>query len=177
MKDDIFQIASFLKAQVDVVTSPTFLFYLKIAFILIGVAFFVGIIILLIKNTWLKNAYTEDLVEFYTYRPYGVKKTFKKWEKIAKKLGGGKEGDYRMAIIEADTLLEETLRNMEYKGEKINDLLEQVDSKVLPHLDKIKSAHEFRNNIVHDPSYELTLDEAKIIIGVYEQTFRDLQMF
>ena len=177
MRDDIFQIVDFLKAQVNTVTSPSFVFYLKISFIAITVLLFLGIVYFLIKSTWLKNAYTEDAVEFYTYRPYGAQKSFKQWGKIVKKLESGKEGDYRMAIIEADALLGEALRGMEYKGEKINDLLEQVDKRVIPSLDKIKAAHEFRNNIVHDPSYELTLEETKTIIGVYEQTFRDLQMF
>lgn len=177
MKSDIFQIMNFLKAQVDVVTSPSFLFYSKIVFIAVSVVLIIGIIILLIKNSWIKETYLEDAVEFSTSRPYGAQKTFKQWEKVTKRLGTGKEGEYRMAIVEADSLLEEALRGMEYKGERINDLLDQVDSKVLPSVDRIKAAHEFRNNIVHDPSYELTLNEAKTIIGVYEQAFRDLQMF
>lgn len=177
MKSDIFQIINFLKAQVDVVTSPNFLFYSKIVFIIISLGFVVGIIILLIKNSFIKDTYVEDFVEYSTYRPYGVQKAFKQWGKVVKRLETGKEGEYRMAIIEADSLLEGVLREMEYKGEKISDLLDQVDSKVLPSIDKIKAAHEFRNNIVHDPSYGLTLNEAKKIIGVYEQGFRDLQMF
>jgi len=177
MKNDIFQLVNFLKAQIGVVSSPDFLFYLKIGFLTISILFVVGVFILLFKNTWLKNKYIEDLVELYTFRPYGVQKTFKQWGKIAKRVEGGKEGDYRMAIIEADSLLIEVLKRMNYKGEKVNDLLDQVDSKVLPNVDRIKAAHEFRNNIVHDPSYDLSLDETKTVIGTYEQTFRDLQMF
>ena len=177
MENDILWLGNFLRAQISIITSPDFLFYLKIAFFLIGVILVVGIIILFIKSSWFHDSYAEDFVEISTYRPYGAQKTFKQWEKIIKRLGTGKEGEFRMAIIEADSLLEEALRGMEYKGEKINDLLNQVDIKIIPNLDKIKSAHEFRNKIVHDPSYELTLNETKKIIGVYEQTFRDLQMF
>ncbi len=177
MENDILQLANFLRAQVEVVTSPSFLFYSKIIFIIISVGFVVGIIILLIKNSWIKDTYVEDFVEFSTYRPYGAQKTFKQWGKVIKRLETGKEGEYRMAIIEADSLLEEALRGIEYKGERISDLLNQVDSKVLPSIDRIKSAHEFRNKIVHNPSYELTLNETKKIISVYEQAFRDLQMF
>ncbi|MBU3942543.1 hypothetical protein KKA24_01015 [Patescibacteria group bacterium] len=177
MLNNIYQLSDFFMAQVDVVTSPSFILYSKIIFIIISVGFVVGIIILLIKNSFIEDTYMKNFVEFFTYRPYGAQKTFKQWGKVVKRLETGKEGEYRMAIIEADSLLDETLRGMEYKGEKINDLLDQVDSKVLPSIDRIKSAHEFRNNIVHDPSYELTLNEAKTIIGVYEQAFRDLQMF
>ena len=160
-----------------IISSPIFIFYLKIAFVSIGTLFLIGIVLLLLKNTWLKRRFLEDLIEIMTYRPFGAKKTFKRWSKISKKIEVGKEADYKMALIEADGLLGDILKRMGYKGETVRDLLEQLDSKTLPNIENVWKAHKARNNIVHDPDYELTLDQARKILQIYEQAFRDLEMF
>ena len=161
----------------SIITSPTFLFYLKIIFITTGVVLSVGIIFLLLENTWLKRRFLEDLIEIISYRPFGAKKAFKQWAKISKKLETGKEADYKMALIEADSLLNDILKKMGYKGDNMRETLEQMDSKTLPNIEDVWKAHKVRNDIVHDPDYELSLDEAKKILQIYGQAFRDLEMF
>ena len=159
------------------IISPTFIFYLKIAFIVIGALFLLGIIFLLLKNSWLKRRFLEDWTEFFIYRPFGVKKTFKQWAKVLKRLETGKEADYKLAVIEADGLLNDILKKMGYKGETMAKILEQLDSTVLPDIEQIWEVHKIRNNVVHDPDYELNLEQARKILGIYEKSFRTLEMF
>jgi len=45
----------------------------------------------------------------------------------------------------------------------------------LPNLEEARAAHQTRNNIVHDPNYRLSLDEARKILAVYEKSLIDLQ--
>ena len=162
---------------ITLITSPVFLFYLKIIFIIIGIILFGAVVFFLLKNNWLKRYFLEDFVEVISYRPFGAKKTFKQWNKIGKKLEAGKKADYKMALIEADSLLESILKRMGYKGDNMRELLEQIDAKTLPNIENVWQAHKLRNNIVHDPDYELNLDEAKRMFQIYEQAFRDLEMF
>lgn len=171
------QLADVFNITASIMTSSIFLLVMKIVFSVVAIFFVVSIIFLLKRTTWLRFRYLEDFAEVTTNMPFGVKKTFKQWERVVKRLEKGKESEYRMAIVEADALLRETLEKMGYKGQTIKDLLDQVDSKTLPNIEKIRGAHDFRNTIVHDPSYELSLEEARKVMGVYEQTFRDLQMF
>ncbi len=159
------------------ITSPTFLFYLRIVFIVIAALFLLGIIFLLLKNSWLKRRFFEDWTEFFIYRPFGVKKTFKQWAKVLKRLETGKEADYKLAVIEADSLLYDILKKMEYKGETMAKILEQVNATILPNIQQIWEVHKIRNNIVHDPDYELSLEQARKILGIYEKSFRTLEMF
>ncbi|MBU2635421.1 hypothetical protein KJ841_03060 [Patescibacteria group bacterium] len=161
----------------SIIISPTFLFYLKIAFIVIGALFLLGIIFLLLKNSWLKRRFLEDWTEFFIYRPFGVKKTFKQWAKVLKRLETGKEADYKLAVIEADGLLNDILKKMGYKGETMAKILEQLDSTVLPDIEQIWEVHKIRNKVVHDPDYELNLEQARKILGIYEKSFRTLEMF
>jgi len=151
--------------------------YLKIIFIIITLVFFGSIIFLLLKNTWLKRRFLEDLIEITTYRPFGVKKTFKQWTKISKRLETKKEAEYKLAIIEADSLLNDILEKMGYKGEMIGERLKQLDSTALPNVEELWQAHKTRNNVVYDPDYHLTFDQAKKTVAIYEKALRDLEMF
>jgi len=154
-----------------------FFFYTKTAFIIAFVIFLFITFIFLLKATWLKRRFLEDFVEFGTYRPFGAKKIFKKWDKITKKLASGEESEYKLAIIEADNLLDDTLGKMEYKGETLEEKLEQLGLIILPNIEKVYQVHKIRNNVVYDPDYQLTLDQTKEALEIYEKAFRDLELF
>ncbi len=149
----------------------------KIIFIILSLLFIIGIIFLLLKNSWLKYSFLENSTEFFTYRPFGVKRTFKQWLKITKRLETEREADYKLALIEVDSLLDEILNKIGYKGESLGEKLKQLDPNTLPNLEQVWQAHKVRNNVIHDPDYHLTLEKAKDVIGIYEQAFRDLEMF
>jgi hypothetical protein len=153
------------------------LLYIKNAFIAISLIFLAGIVVLLILSTWLKRRLLEDLTEFSTFRPFGAKETFKQWNRIAKRMETDKEVEFKLAVIEADSLLDDTLKKMGYKGETMGDRLKQLSSVILPNLDQVWEAHKIRNNVVHDPDYRLTLDQAKRVLGTYERALRDLEVF
>ena len=157
-------------------TSRVFL-YFKIVFIILSSIFLFAIIVLLLKASWLKRRILEDATEFITYRPFGAKKAFKKWIKITKKLESNKESEYKLAIIEADNLLDDVLKNIGYKGETIKEKLEQLEAVILPNIDEVRQAHQTRNDIIYDPDYQLTFDQATKILNIYEKAFRNLELF
>ncbi len=101
-------------------------FYFRITFIVIFIVFLLGVFMLLLKASWLKRRFLEDITEFSTYRPFGAKKTFKEWGKITKKLESGKESEYKLAIIESDSLLGSILGKMGYKGETVEEKLKKI---------------------------------------------------
>ena len=151
-------------------------FYFKATFIVISVLFLFGIFIFLLKSSWLRCFILEDAAEFITYKPFGAKKASKKWIKISKRLESGKESEYKLAVIEADDLLNDVLKNMGYKGETIKEKLDQIEESVLPNIEEVRQAHQVRNDIVYDPDYQLTLEQAKKTLDIYERTFRDLEL-
>ena len=167
------QIFSFI---INFLTSSAF-FYLKIIFIALSLLFFFAIFLLLLKTGWLRYLLLENVVEFITFRPFGAKKSFKKWIKITKRLESNKESEYKLAIMEADNLLNDVLEKMGYKGETIKEKLEQLNEVVLPDIDEVRYAHQIRNDIVYDPDYQLTLDKAKKTLDIYEKAFRNLELF
>jgi len=156
---------------------PEILLSLKILCIVIFLFFLLIIFHSLRRSSWIKNRFLQDMVEFLTYQPYEVKKIAKIWSKIKKRLEAGSESEYKLAVIEADSMLSDILERMGFKGETLGNRLKQVTTAILPSIEETWEAHEIRNNIVHDPDYKLSLGQAQKALEIYEQALRDLQVF
>ncbi|MDP6571846.1 MAG: hypothetical protein QF747_03360, partial [Patescibacteria group bacterium] len=82
------------------------------------------------------------------------------------------QNDWRLAIIEADTILDDMVTTMGYKGEGIGEKLKQIEKSDFNTLDQAWDAHKVRNTIAHGGSnYVLTQREARRVIGLYKQVF------
>jgi hypothetical protein len=144
----------------------------------VGIGFcllLIGLIIFFLsKTSWMKVRAIQDLVEITTYKPLGAKKIMKQWMKIKESLNSGLESEFKLAIIEADSILDDVLKKLGYNGETLGERLKQVSQDILPSLENAQEAHKIRNNIVHDPDYRLNLTEAEKTISFYEKVLTEL---
>ena len=163
---------------VSVIASPEIqakLFPFKILFVFITLIL-IGAIFYIIKKTDLfKYQYSQDFVEFKEFKSLGAVGFSKKWGKIKTRISKGWETEAKLAIIEADQLLDSLLKRMGYVGENFSDRLKQIDIKTLSNIEQVWKAHEIRNNLVHDPDYRLSFGDAKKVVEIYEQTFKILE--
>jgi hypothetical protein len=81
-----------------------------------------------------------------------------------------------MAIIEADDLLDASLKRMGFTGQTLEEKLGKLTSATVGNLDDVYAAHKIRNNIVHNPDYRLGQDEAKVALEAYQRAFNSLQI-
>ena len=153
------------------------IFILKIILSAISLILFISIIYFLKNTSWLQMRYLDKLMEFLNYKPAGSKKELKKWLKIKERLETNLESEFKLAVIEADTFLNDVLEKMGYKGETFGEKLEKLTIDILPNLKDLKEAHRIRNNIVYDPDYKLSLEMAKRVIDIYEKALMDLEVF
>ncbi|MDP4007076.1 MAG: hypothetical protein Q8P55_00565 [bacterium] len=131
---------------------------------------------ILARTMWLKFSLLFDLTEFFTFRPYGLRRMTGKWQKIQQRLGTANEAEYKLAIIEADGLLNDILLRMGFRGETLGDRLKTLTPAIIPNLNDVWQAHQTRNNVVHDPDYRLPLGEAQKTLAIYEQAFGNLDL-
>lgn len=148
---------------------------IRILFVAIVLILFGFIIFALANTLWLKRLVFWDLQEFLTFRPFGVRRIVREWLRIKARLDTGQESEYKLAVIEADSVLDEILKGMGFGGESLGERLERLTLASLPNLENAKSVHKTRNNIVHDPNYRLSLDEAKKVLAIFEKSLTDLQ--
>jgi len=98
----------------------------------------------------------------------------KRWQSVQSRLASHSEGDWRLAIIEADIILDEMLQRMGYHGEGIGEKLKNAEKSDFTTLDLAWEAHKIRNRIAHDgPSFHLTHEEARRVIGLFEKVFQE----
>lgn len=148
---------------------------IKIIFVIISSILIGAIISLTTLTTWLRRRYSESLIEFSSFKTFDARKAFKQWAKAAKRLESNKEAEYKRAVIEANGLLEEALKRRGHSGKSMEDLLKQIDSSILPNIEDVGEAHKIRNNIVDNPEYELSLNQAEKTVEIFEQAFEDLE--
>lgn len=99
-----------------------------------------------------------------------------RWSVVQNHLNSENEADWKFAVIEADNILDELVRKMGYDGEDLGERLKAVEPSDFQSLQSAWEAHKVRNQIVHESSgFKLTYAEAKRIIGLYEQVFREFE--
>jgi hypothetical protein len=151
------------------------IFFLKVLIVILSLIFLFGVIYFLLKTEWFERRFLLDLTEFFSFKPYGLPDVSKKWKKIVKRLEQGTESEAKLAIIEADDLLNETLEKMGYSGESLEEKLKQLKRTILPNLDEVFEIQKIKSDIVHDPSFQLSFDQAKRILEIYERALSNLE--
>jgi hypothetical protein len=98
------------------------------------------------------------------------------WAKIDSYMRSENASDWKIAILEADTLLEEVITRMGFPGETFGEKLKSIHPSQFPYLDHVWEAHKFRNDIAHSSGRSLVQSEANRIIGLYERVLKELKV-
>lgn len=97
-----------------------------------------------------------------------------RWNFIQEKLNSDNESDWRIAIIEADTILDEIVGTMNLNGGSLGEKMKVIEKSDFNTLDDAWEAHKARNRVAHDGNaVPLSSREARRIIGLYENVFRE----
>lgn len=96
------------------------------------------------------------------------RKALKAWLQIKKRMAAGGQNNMKLAILEADRVLDEILKASGYRGDNMNERLNQLSGHNLLDEEAVFHAHKLRNKIVADPSYNLGKEEAEKAIAVYQ---------
>lgn len=98
-----------------------------------------------------------------------------RWHYIQTLAGSPNESDWRVAIIEADTMLQELLEEKGMAGSTVSELLESARSNGYASISSAWDAHAVRNKIAHEGSeFPLTQVEGRRVIKMYQNFFEEL---
>lgn len=94
------------------------------------------------------------------------------WSQVLAYLFSQHASDWKLAIIEADSMLDGLMDQLGYRGENLGDKLKMANQKDFPNLTIAWEVHTVRNKIAHEGlAFELSQHEAKRIIALYEEIF------
>ena len=103
----------------------------------------------------------------------GVSKN-ERWRKVLTYIFSTNSADWKLAIIEADSMLESLMEELGFRGESLGDRLKTATRETFRPLTAAWEVHTVRNKIAHEGlGYDISQHEAKRIIALYEQIFRE----
>ncbi len=98
-----------------------------------------------------------------------------RWEIVGRYYNSANQSDWKLAILEADIMLQEVLKRSGFPGENIGEMLKNADRSKLNSLDSAWSAHKIRNEIAHSGAdYILSRNTVETAISQYERVFDEL---
>jgi len=168
------------QSELDAILFPPMtglLLFAKIFFILVTVAILAFIVYVCFVTPWLKRLILWDLKEFFTFRAYIIRKIDKDWMKILQRLETDMETEYKLAVIEADLLLNDVLKRLGYEGKTLGEKLEKIKPGVFSDIRSLKDADQIYQNLIYDVSYRLGQPDAKRIIAIFEKALTELEAF
>lgn len=99
-----------------------------------------------------------------------------RWNRVLEQVHSDNEHAWRLAILEADIMLNELLDVLGYRGETMADKMKQVDRHRFHTIDLAWEAHSIRNQIAHQGSHKhLDSREARRTVALYQKVFEEFQ--
>lgn len=145
--------------------------------ILLSLLFFVGFVYSKIRYSQLSEIEQEALRDAearWAARHTNKASKNARWEGIQQKVTENNPESWRLAIIEADILLDETLTNAGYVGQSIGDKLKTANPISFTTVQDAWEAHKVRNEIAHAGSdFVLTKKNAQDTLLRYERVFHE----
>ncbi|MFT7557452.1 MAG: hypothetical protein ACI83D_000117 [Planctomycetota bacterium] len=150
-------------------TSPT----VRITGAIVLLIALTGIIYLLIR---IQEFQKDDRRRFKEYfvTPSVQQRKNERWEKITALFASENPNDWRVAIIEADAMLDELFTRLGYPGETLGEKMKGATSRDFPSIQRAWDAHLVRNKIAHE-GMNFSMDHNQVIrvLHLYESVFKE----
>lgn len=145
---------------------------IKVASFLLSLIMAAAIIFILLRSGFVyeKTRQYLDVVEF---SKLDEKRILRAWQKVKARLAKQQEAELRLAVVEADLILDEVLKISGYQGETMGDRLKGLTPANLSNIERVWRAHKIRNRIVHEPDFAVTAMEAEEMVDIYHKALQE----
>lgn len=157
----------------------SFFFWLQIVSLFASLFIILGIIYSVVRINHIRKKERERFANAVTpvsANPEGGRapEVNARWKHVLELSDSDSEQDWRMAIIEADIMLDEMMTRMQYDGETLGEKLKTVELSDFNTIDSAWQAHKVRNQIAHSGSdFVLSKREARRTIELYKSVFEE----
>jgi len=104
---------------------------------------------------------------------FDVEKYRSRWLGIEQQVKRDEESSYHMAILNADKLLDQALRDKGVPGQTMADRMKKLQSK-WSNANSVWSAHKLRNRIAHETDVRIDYDGTRRALAAFKQALKDL---
>lgn len=163
----------------DFITNPKFWSTLGIISIILSLIFLTIIIFSLVRIREIQLADKEEIKhkikEAMLRNKERERNENPKWHYILTLIESPNDSDWRVAIMEADSMLEEILKERGLSGRTVSELLEGAKESGYRSMQDIWDAHLVRNRIAHEGAdFPLSQVEGRRVIKMFQNFFEEL---
>ena len=168
-------ILSFFVGDIDVTGIQNFLVSIRTTLIILSVLFLVGIFWASIKIREIHHHEHEKYAPIPLEEDAAREKSIQ-WHIVLDHVNSESPAEWKIAILEADNILDEILEDLGYVGETVAEKLKTMSRTKIASYDNIWEAHKVRNQIAHGGAIEMDLTKkmARDTIAKFENAFREL---
>ncbi|MEI6843499.1 MAG: hypothetical protein WCK48_03285 [bacterium] len=157
-----------------VISALSFVWLLRYVSVLISLLFILAVVFLYMKIRKLRMI---EHALLYPQIEVAEPDVNPKWQKILDHSESLNENDWRLAIIEADIMLNDLLSKLSLPGDTIGEKLKAVEKSDFTTIDNAWEAHKIRNEIAHQGSdFLLNQREARRVIELYRTVFDEFKI-
>lgn len=102
-----------------------------------------------------------------------VDKYRSKWMAIENQLNRDNQSTCTLAVLNADKLLDQALRERGYKGQTMGERMKSAKD-TWSNANAVWGAHKLRNQIAHETDHQVTYDNARRAIAGFKQALKDV---
>lgn len=178
--DEIYnQFYSFLERNFNFMTNADLGFLsgvagaLKVAAIIISMLFLVGVVYNIWRFVDYRRKHISEIVKFIMEPVLGDRQS--RWSAVKVALESENAADWKMAIIEADNIIDDILQKANYKGNNLGERLLKIKSHTFKNLANLFRAHILRNKISRKGNgVNLTKEKTAEILNLYEEALKEM---
>ncbi len=148
---------------------------LKLSFLFFSLFFFIWLIYSWRKTEAIRKKEKADMLAGFASAVKPEDEASQEWQDILDHVDSDIEAQWKLALIDADKILEGLLRKGGYAGEGIGEMLKNAEAHGgFKTIQDAWEAHKVRNRIAHESGFVLTKREAKRAVELYRNVFQDL---
>lgn len=102
-----------------------------------------------------------------------VSKYRSRWLTIEQQLKRDEKTTYQMSVLQADTLLDQALKDKGIQGVTMADRMKQMQQK-WSNANNVWSAHKLRNQIAHESDFVVSYESASRALTAFKQALKDV---
>lgn len=119
------------------------------------------------------NKRIEDWMDYLGYGDVGKLRRLKAWKQIVKKMRNDNPADWKIAVMEADRILDDIIRAAGYRSVSTDERFKQITPEFVENFDDVQSAHKIRNRCAQEPDFVLPKEEAVRVLRIYKKAFQE----
>lgn len=168
-------IMAFLLSMVPLETIQNFIFSLQSIFVVLGVVFLAGAFWATLKIWEIHHIVHEKYAPIHL-EEMAAKEKLSQWQVVLDHVNSESPAEWKIAILEADDILDEILEDQGYEGDTVAEKLKSMSRTKIASYDDIWEAHKVRNEIAHGGSIEMDLSKkmARDTIAKFGNAFKEL---